>query len=61
MRLQATLGSKSYGYLHSARADFLRRLGRVAEARVSYEEALSLTENEVERVFLAGRLSQLID
>jgi RNA polymerase sigma factor (sigma-70 family) len=52
---------ESYGYLHSARADFLRRLGRVAEARVSYEEALSLTENEVERVFLAGRLSQLID
>jgi RNA polymerase sigma-70 factor (ECF subfamily) len=52
---------ESYGYLHSARADFLRRLGRVTEARESYEKALALTENEVEREFLAGRLGQLID
>ncbi|HEY3713129.1 MAG TPA: sigma-70 family RNA polymerase sigma factor [Jatrophihabitantaceae bacterium] len=45
-----------YGYLAAARADFLRRLGRVAEARVAYEEALLLTENDVERQFLADRL-----
>ena len=45
-----------YGYLAAARADFLRRLGRVAEARVAYEEALLLTENDVEREFLADRL-----
>ncbi len=49
-----------YGYLSSARADFLRRLGRTDEARQAYEEALLLTENAVERDFLAGRLKDLI-
>jgi RNA polymerase sigma factor (sigma-70 family) len=48
-----------YGYLAAARADFLRRSGRAAEARTSYEEALLLTENAVERDFLAARLEQL--
>jgi len=48
-----------YGYLAAARADFLRRLGRVADARTAYEEALLLTENEVERDFLAARLRAL--
>ncbi|MFG2040308.1 RNA polymerase sigma factor [Dactylosporangium sp. NPDC048998] len=45
-----------YGYLSAARADFLRRLGRRAEAALAYEEALALTANEVERRFLAERL-----
>jgi RNA polymerase sigma-70 factor (ECF subfamily) len=48
-----------YGYLPAARADFLRRLGRTGEARVAYEEALLLTENEVERTFLERRLTSL--
>lgn len=48
-----------YGYLPAARADFLRRLGRVDEARDAYEEALLLTGNAVEREFLAGRLREL--
>jgi RNA polymerase sigma-70 factor (ECF subfamily) len=48
-----------YGYLPAARADFLRRLGRSDEARLAYEEALLLTENRVERDFLAGRLRAL--
>jgi RNA polymerase sigma-70 factor (ECF subfamily) len=48
-----------YGYLAAARADFLRRLGRVAEARTAYEEALLLTENAVERDFLTRRLQDL--
>src|SRR5687767_12319526 len=48
-----------YGYLPAARADFLRRLGRVPEAREAYAEALLLTENTVERDFLAGRLREL--
>ncbi|MGY1785095.1 RNA polymerase sigma factor [Geodermatophilus sp. SYSU D00698] len=48
-----------YGYLPAARADLLRRLGRVAEARDAYAEALLLTENAVEREFLAGRLREL--
>jgi RNA polymerase sigma factor (sigma-70 family) len=48
-----------YSYFPAARADFLRRLGRVAEARAAYTEALELTGNEVERAFLTGRLSEL--
>jgi RNA polymerase sigma-70 factor (ECF subfamily) len=48
-----------YGYLAAARADFLRRLGRADDARLAYEEALLLTENEVERRFLAERLAAL--
>jgi len=48
-----------YRYLPAARADLLRRLGRVVEARMSYEEALHLTENTAEREFLAGCLQQL--
>jgi len=32
----AGLELESYRYLHSARADFLRRLGRPVEARAAY-------------------------
>jgi RNA polymerase sigma-70 factor (ECF subfamily) len=49
----------TYRYLAAARADFLRRLGRSAEARAAYQEALLLTENGVERAFLAERLAAL--
>jgi RNA polymerase sigma-70 factor (ECF subfamily) len=48
-----------YGYLAAARADFLRRLGRLAEAHTAYEEALLLTENQIERDFLTTRLRDL--
>ena len=49
----------TYGFLASARADLLRRLGRIPEALASYEQALALTENEVERSFLAQRVAGL--
>jgi RNA polymerase sigma-70 factor (ECF subfamily) len=49
----------TYSYLAAARADFLRRLGRAGEARAAYEEALLLSENAVERAFLADRLAQV--
>jgi RNA polymerase sigma-70 factor (ECF subfamily) len=48
-----------YHLAHAARADLCRRLGRVAEARASYERALSLTEQEPERRFLKRRLAEL--
>ena len=48
-----------YGYLASSRAEFLHRLGRDDEARVAFEEALLLTENEVERAFLTDRLARI--
>ena len=47
-----------YHLAHSARADLCRRLGRTAEARASYERALSLTEQEPERRFLGRRLAE---
>ncbi|MGQ0667341.1 MAG: RNA polymerase sigma factor, partial [Nitrospiraceae bacterium] len=48
-----------YHLIHSARADLSRRLGRTAEARSSYERALSLTQQEPERRFLERRLKAL--
>ena len=46
----------SYSYLSAARADFLRQLSRWDQAVTAYEEALALTDNEVERTFLTSRL-----
>jgi len=48
-----------YHLAHSARADLCRRLGRVEEARASYEKALALTVQEPERRFLENRLREL--
>ena len=48
-----------YHLAHSARADMCRRLGRIPEARTSYEKALALAQKEPERRFLAGRLKEL--
>lgn len=48
-----------YHLIHSARADFCRRLGQAADARLSYERALALTKQEPERRFLEKRLAEL--
>jgi RNA polymerase sigma-70 factor (ECF subfamily) len=50
---------QNYHLAHSARADLCRRLGRTADACMSYERALSLTQQEPERRFLERRLSEL--
>jgi RNA polymerase sigma-70 factor (ECF subfamily) len=49
----------NYYLAHSARADLCRRLGRIPEARASYEKALALTQQERDRRFLARRLEEL--
>ncbi|MGC2660661.1 MAG: RNA polymerase sigma factor [Bryobacteraceae bacterium] len=49
----------AYHLAHSARADLCRRLGRTAEARSSYQAALTLTQQEPERRFLQQRLRGL--
>jgi RNA polymerase sigma-70 factor, ECF subfamily len=49
----------NYHLAHAARADLLRRLGRSAEARAAYEQALALAQQEPERRFLTRRLSEL--
>jgi RNA polymerase sigma-70 factor (ECF subfamily) len=48
-----------YPYLHAARADLLRRLGRLDEAGDAYARARELTANEAERAFLEGRLAEV--
>jgi RNA polymerase sigma-70 factor (ECF subfamily) len=52
---------RDYYLAHSARAELNRRLGRTAEARVSYERALALTQQEPARRFLERRLRELRD
>jgi len=49
----------NYHLAHSARGDLCRRLGRIPEARASYEKALTLVRREPERRFVAGRLRDL--
>ena len=50
---------QDYHLAHSARAEFCRQLGRVAEAREAYLRALELTRQEPERRFIEGRLGEL--
>ena len=51
---------EDYYLAHSARADFYRRLGKVEQARASYEKALVLARPEVARRFLTRRLKELL-
>jgi RNA polymerase sigma-70 factor (ECF subfamily) len=48
-----------YHLAHAARADFCRRLSRLADARASYQTALSLAKQDPERRFLEKRLREL--
>jgi RNA polymerase sigma-70 factor (ECF subfamily) len=48
-----------YHLAHAARADLCRRRGRTAEARASYQMALTLARQEPERRFLERRLAEL--
>lgn len=48
-----------YHLAHATRADFCRRLGKSADARASYQQALTLAKQEPERRFLEKRLSEL--
>jgi RNA polymerase sigma-70 factor (ECF subfamily) len=49
---------RAYHLLPAARADFLRRLGRRAEAAAEYRAALDLTDNTRERAFYTARLAE---
>jgi RNA polymerase sigma-70 factor (ECF subfamily) len=59
LELMEDLPLDEYHLYHAARADLLRRLERHAEAAVSYQRALELTESEPERRFLSGRLREV--
>jgi RNA polymerase sigma-70 factor (ECF subfamily) len=59
LRIVDGLALDDYQYLHSTRADLLRRLGRAGEARTAYERALELARNEAERRFLELRIEEI--
>ncbi len=47
-----------YPYWHSTRAELLRRLGRLEEARAAYQDALTRAGTEPERRFLRRRIAE---
>jgi RNA polymerase sigma-70 factor (ECF subfamily) len=48
-----------YRYLHSARGEMLRRLGRTAEARDAYRRALALVHDDAERRLFERRVAEM--
>jgi RNA polymerase sigma-70 factor, ECF subfamily len=52
---------QDYHPAHAARADLYRRLGRIAEARASYQHALNLARQQPVRRYLEGRLQELAE
>jgi len=59
LELVERLELEHYHYLHSTRAELLRRLDRVQEARVAYDRALELVHSDAERRFLEERRATL--
>jgi RNA polymerase sigma-70 factor (ECF subfamily) len=49
-----------YHAWHAARADLLRRLGRTAEAKESYDGAIAATQNSAERAYLSRKRGELV-
>jgi RNA polymerase sigma-70 factor, ECF subfamily len=49
-----------YHYLHATRAELLRRLDRVEDARAAYDRAVELVHSDAERRFLERRRAQLL-
>ena len=52
-------GLTGYAWWHASRAELLQRLGRPAEARAAYEQALALGMNDPQAGHLRGRMSGL--
>jgi RNA polymerase sigma-70 factor (ECF subfamily) len=59
LALVESLELDRYHYLHATRAELLRRLDRVEDARAAYERALELVHSDAERRFLERRLAEL--
>jgi RNA polymerase sigma-70 factor (ECF subfamily) len=59
LALVEALDLPDYQYLHSTRAELLRRLGRAEEARAEFARALELARSEPERRFLERRIAEL--
>ena len=59
LRIVDRLGLDDFSYLHSTRAELLRRLGRNEQAHDAYLRARDLTDDGAERRFLERRLTEL--
>ena len=59
LRVIDRLELDDFRYLHSTRAELLRRLGRIDEARDAYRRARGLTDDGAERRFIERRLGEL--
>jgi RNA polymerase sigma-70 factor (ECF subfamily) len=59
LELAERLELDRYHYLHATRAELLRRLDRVDDARAAYGRALELVHSDAERRFLEQRLAEL--
>jgi RNA polymerase sigma-70 factor (ECF subfamily) len=59
LALVERLDLSGYHYLHATRAEVLRRLDRVEDAREAYDRALQLVHSDAERRFLEQRLADL--
>ena len=59
LALMEGLPLEEYRYLHAARGELLRRLGRTDEAADAYARALTLTDDPAERRLLQRRLDEL--
>ena len=59
LEIVAGLDLDGYRYLHSTRAELLRRLGRDEEAEGEYRRALELAVDEAERRLLERRLEEV--
>ena len=49
----------NFHLLHATRGDFLRRIGRAAEAKTAFERAYALATTDTERRFLQRRIDEL--
>lgn len=60
-RLQNEPALRSYHLLPSVRGDFLKKLGRLEEARAEFERAASMTRNSQEQALLRERARECSD
>jgi RNA polymerase sigma-70 factor, ECF subfamily len=61
LRIVERLDLDGYHYLHATRAELLRRLGRLPDARGAYGRALELVHSDAERRLLERRLAELVE
>jgi RNA polymerase sigma-70 factor (ECF subfamily) len=59
LELADALELDRYHYLHATRAELLRRLDRIDDARAAYGRALELVHSDAERRLLERRLTEL--